>query len=130
MKRSGARAKIYYKREKLTELGGAATEYLTELVHRRPMERTTSVEALFDLLQDHGDDAMRGAFERGLRERVFGAEYIGHFLAPESTPAPARWSFHGEDRVSGKGAGGPPRGRRGAQPARRTGRAAPRRGDS
>ena len=38
------------------------------------------VERLHDLLQTHGDAALRRAFERGLTEQAIGAEYIAHYL--------------------------------------------------
>jgi hypothetical protein len=36
---------------------------------------------LHDLLLTHGDDALRGAFLKGLQEQLFGAEYVRHYLA-------------------------------------------------
>jgi hypothetical protein len=39
------------------------------------------VHQLHDLLQLHGTEPLRAAFERGLAERLFGAEYIAHALA-------------------------------------------------
>jgi hypothetical protein len=77
---SGKRAKRYMKREHLIDLGEHALAYITELVHRRPKVWIRDVDHLHDMLERHGDDAMRAAFERALAERVFGAEYIAHFL--------------------------------------------------
>lgn len=77
---SGKRAKRYMKREHLIGLGEHALAYITELVHRRPKVWIRDVDYLHDMLERHGDDALRAAFERGLAERVFGAEYISHFL--------------------------------------------------
>jgi hypothetical protein len=57
-----------------------ALDYLTELTHRRPRVWVRDVDRLHELLQRHGDDALRGAFERGLREQAIGAEYIAHYL--------------------------------------------------
>jgi transposase len=81
---SGKRAKRYMQREHLLGLGRVALEYLTELTHRRPRVWVRDVDRLHELLQRHGDDALRGAFERGLREQAIGAEYIAHYLAPPS----------------------------------------------
>ena len=78
---SGKRAKRYMKREHLIGLGEHALAYITELVHRRPKVWIRDVDYLHDMLERHGDDALRAAFERGLADRVFGAEYISHFLA-------------------------------------------------
>lgn len=77
---SGKRAKRYMKREHLIGLGEHALAYITELVHRRPKVWIRDVDYLHDMLERHGDDALRAAFERGLADRVFGSEYISHFL--------------------------------------------------
>jgi transposase len=77
---SGKRAKRYMKREHLIGLGEHALAYITELVHRRPKVWIRDVDHLHDMLERHGDDAMRAAFERAFAEHVFGAEYIAHFL--------------------------------------------------
>lgn len=78
---SGKRAKRYMKREHLIGLGDDALAYLTELVHRRPKVWIRDVDELHDLLEVHGDVALRLAFARGLAERAFGHEYIAHYLA-------------------------------------------------
>lgn len=88
---AGKRAKRYMQREHLLEIGIAALEYLTELTHRRPRVWIRDVDRLHELLQQHGKDVLRGAFERGLAEHAVGAEYIAHYLAtsPASeTPVP------------------------------------------
>jgi len=77
---SGKRAKRYAQREHLIGLGGGALAYLTELVHRRPRVWIRDVEQLHSLLERHGDDAVRAAFERGLADNVFGHEYVAHYL--------------------------------------------------
>jgi hypothetical protein len=82
---AGKRAKRYMQREHLLEIGAAALEYLTELTHRRPRVWIRDVDRMHELLQRHGKDALRGAFERGLAEHAIGAEYIAHYLA--SAPA-------------------------------------------
>ena len=89
---SGKRAKRYMQREHLLELGPCALEYLTELTHRRPRVWVRDVARLHDLLERHGDQALRTAFERGLAEHAIGAEYIAHFLSVsvQSTPATSR----------------------------------------
>jgi hypothetical protein len=77
---SGKRAKRYLQREHLLEVGGAALEYLTELTHRRPRLWVRDVEQLHELLQRHGTEQLRAAFEQQLSARLFGAEYIAHAL--------------------------------------------------
>jgi hypothetical protein len=82
---SGQRAKRYMKREHLTRLGEHAVAYITELVHRRPKIWIRDIDRMHDMLERHSDNAMRGAFERGLTERGFGAEYIAHYLTQTGT---------------------------------------------
>ena len=83
---SGKRAKRYMQREHLLDLGPAALEYLTELTHRRPRVWIRDVDRLHALLEEHGESALRAAFERGLREHAIGSEYIAHYLKTPKTP--------------------------------------------
>jgi hypothetical protein len=83
---SGKRAKRYLQREHLLEVGGPALEYLTELTHRRPRLWLRDVERLHELLQHHGADALRVAFEQRLDDRLCGAEYIAHSLQGQRPP--------------------------------------------
>jgi hypothetical protein len=89
---SGKRAKRYMQREHLLEIGPCAVEYLTELAQRRPRVWVRDVARLHDLLERHGDEALRAAFERGLAELAIGAEYIAHFLSVsvQSPPTASR----------------------------------------
>jgi transposase len=82
---SGKRAKRYMQREHLLGVGREALEYLTELTHRRPQVWVRDVDRLHELLQRHGDRALRAAFARGLAERAIGAEYIAHYLSTPPT---------------------------------------------
>jgi len=77
---SGKRAKRYYKREQLLGLGIVACDYLTELVHRRRDRWVADVDDLFEMLERHGEDLLRHAIGRALDEKLFGAEYVRHFL--------------------------------------------------
>ena len=77
---AGKRAKRYLKRQQLLDLGAPALAYLTEIVHRRPKDWIRDVDHLHDLLQRHGADRVRLAFEDGLRAQVFGAPYIARAL--------------------------------------------------
>lgn len=77
---SGKRAKRYLQREHLIAVGKAALDYLTELTHRRPYVWSRDVDRMHELLQKHGEDALRAAFERGLSDGNFGHEYIAHYL--------------------------------------------------
>jgi hypothetical protein len=77
---AGKRAKRYLKRQQLLDLGAPALAYLTEIVHRRPKDWVRDVDHLHDLLQHHGPDRVRRAFEDGLRAQVFGAPHIARAL--------------------------------------------------
>ena len=77
---SGNRGRRYLKRQDLFEVGQEAQLFLTEVVHRRPDKWHDEVEAFHELLQIHGPEALRQAFAHALSQRVFGAEYIRHFL--------------------------------------------------
>jgi hypothetical protein len=80
---SGKRAKRYMQREHLLGIGRCALEYLTELTHRRPRTWIRDVERLHVLLERHGDEPLRRAFDRGLAEQAIGSEYIAHYLDAE-----------------------------------------------
>lgn len=92
---SGKRGKRYLQRQHLLELGPVVHEYLTELTHRRPRLWVKDVEQLHALLQTHGAAVMRSAFERGLHARVFGAEYIAHYLLSTKTATTATLELFG-----------------------------------
>jgi len=86
---SGQRAKRYMKREHLTRLGEHALAYITELVHRRPKIWIRDIDRMHNMLERHSDSEMRAAFERGLAERGFGAEYIAHYLTQRGADSAA-----------------------------------------
>ena len=67
----GTRAKLYEKRQQLLNLGPASLTLLTELTHREPQLARRRVEALYDLLVEHGDDAMRGAIAQAVERGRF-----------------------------------------------------------
>ena len=77
---SGKRGKRYLKRQHLLELGEPALDYLTEITHRRPRDWTSEVDRLHDLLQRHGKEPLRRAFEHAIASHTYGVEYVGHFL--------------------------------------------------
>jgi transposase len=83
---SGKRAKRYLQREHLLAVGRSALDYLTELTHRRPGVWIRDVDRLHELLQKHGQEKLRAAFDRGLTDGVFGAEYIAHYLDENLNP--------------------------------------------
>lgn len=62
----GKRAKLYEKRQQVLNLGPAALELLTDITHREPKLAGRRVEELFELLERHGDDALRDAIARAV----------------------------------------------------------------
>jgi len=72
----GGRARLYYQRQSLWELGPAAEAWLTELIHRRPTQWRQDVEQCFTLLQEHGPARLLAAFTAGVRHHAIGAEYV------------------------------------------------------
>jgi hypothetical protein len=62
----GARARSYEMRQQVLQLGPHALTLLTAIVHRSPMQSHARVEALHELLCEHGDDAMRAALHRAV----------------------------------------------------------------
>ena len=77
----GVRARLYYQRQSLWELGPAAERWLTELVHRRPAQWRPDVEQCFIFLQDYGAAALLDAFAWGVQHHAIGAEYVTTHLA-------------------------------------------------
>lgn len=77
---SGRRGKLYLKRQQLLDLGSVVFEYLTELVHRRPLAWNMEIERMHELLETYGESALVASTARALSERCFGAEYVAHHL--------------------------------------------------
>ena len=77
----GVRARLYYQRQSLWELGPEAEAWLTELVHRRPARWPLDVEECFGLLQEQGPARLRAALALGLQQGAIGAEYVPAHLA-------------------------------------------------
>jgi transposase len=77
---SGRRGKLYLKRQQLLDLGGVLFEYLTELVHRRPLAWNTEIERMHELLETYGESALVASTALALRDRCFGAEYVAHHI--------------------------------------------------
>jgi transposase len=73
---SGRRAKLYYQRQRLLELGPPAEEFLTELVHARPRFWMDDVEKLFDRLQSLGASSLLMALQWASAKKLYGAEYV------------------------------------------------------
>jgi len=77
---SGQRAKLYFKRQQLLELGVDAEAFLTEIVHRHPRTWRGEVEILFDLLQSFGEQRLYAAMQAAVAKRLYGASYVVSLL--------------------------------------------------
>ncbi len=80
---SGRRAKLYYKRQQLLDLGADAEALLTEIVHRHPRTWPGEVEILFGLLERFGDERLRRALEIAVERKLFGSFYVTKIVAKE-----------------------------------------------
>jgi transposase len=79
---AGRRAQLYYKRQRLFEVGPVAEAFLTELVHARPNTWAVDVHRLFELLLEHGPERMAEAFQYALDRGWHSAELVELALAP------------------------------------------------
>jgi transposase len=80
---SGTRGRLYFKRERLLELGPAVVHFLTEVVHRRPRTWKGDVEDLYALLEKVGAERLLAAIQAAELRELFGAEYVAHFAGEE-----------------------------------------------
>ena len=76
----GTRAKLYEKRQQVLELGRPAEDFLTEARHRDPRHHPALVDRLFELLQEHGDAALRRALVDATAARGFKASDVQRAL--------------------------------------------------
>ncbi|MFO0675316.1 MAG: IS21 family transposase [Polyangiaceae bacterium] len=78
----GKRKLSTFRRQCLLELGQSAWAFLSVLVHRCPHGRWEEpCSELYDLLTVHGDDVLRAAFERCVRDGVYHVEAVRRALA-------------------------------------------------
>jgi len=80
------RGKDYCQRQHLLDLGGAGEAFLTALCHREPSWES-QVEVLHDLLQRHGDDALRRAFRAAVDVERCDLAYVLDLLGEPSEVA-------------------------------------------
>lgn len=73
------RGKKFTRRQHLLDLGGATETFLTELCHTTP-DWDASVQRLHDLLQDHGEDALRQCFRVAVDVGAYNVDYIAALL--------------------------------------------------
>jgi hypothetical protein len=57
--------------------------FLTEIVHRRPRTWKGDVEALYALLEHHGEERLIQAVQAAELRGLFGAEYVRSFMAED-----------------------------------------------
>ncbi len=91
---SSQRGRDYLKREHLFALGNDAVDFITELVHRREQRWKRDINVMHELLDLHGEHAMRAAISTALKGETYGAEYVAHHLGEQQRAA--SMSFAGE----------------------------------
>jgi transposase len=84
---AGRRAQLYYKRQRLLEIGPVAEAFLTELVHAHPNTWAVEVHQLFERLLEHGPERMAEAFQHALDRGWHSAELVEIALATPSRKA-------------------------------------------
>ena len=73
------RGKKFTRRQHLLDLGGATETFLTELCHTTP-DWDASVQRLHDLLQLHGEDALRQCFRVAVDVGAYNVDYVAALL--------------------------------------------------
>ena len=118
----GKRAKLYEKRQQVLNLGPDALALLTEITHREPKLASRRVEELYEMLERHGDDALRDAIGRAVGAATLTVSGVRRALSKSSARRPDG-SGHRVEVAQ-------PRGQHGSQLALPILRAASKRGDS
>jgi transposase len=77
---SGKRARLYFKRQQLLELGADVEALLTEIVHRHPRNWPSEVEILFDLLQQFGEVELLQGIRHALTRRRFSSRLVEEII--------------------------------------------------
>lgn len=80
---SGSRGRLYFQRQRLLEMGAVVVHFLTEIVHQRPRTWKGDVEALYEILQQSGEERLIQAVQAAELRGLFGAEYVRGFLTEE-----------------------------------------------
>lgn len=83
-------ARPFIKRQLLMDLCPAAEWFMTEVRHRRPELWEGDVDRVFDLLERHGERAVREALVEAGRRGVVGAEYIEAILDGQASEEVSR----------------------------------------
>ena len=78
---SGKRGRLYFQRQRLLELGPVLVHFLTEIVDPRPRTWKGDVEALYEMLNRHGEERLIQAVQAAQLRSLFGAEYVRGFVA-------------------------------------------------
>jgi hypothetical protein len=78
---TGARGRLYLKRQELLDLGPVAEIFLTEIVHRHRFTWKTEVEQLHGALLAHGPALLHRMLTRAHEARLYGAVHVLDFLA-------------------------------------------------
>lgn len=77
---SGRRGKQYLKRQDLLDMGEVALVLICEIVHRRPRDWWSEIDALHELLQAHGDGSLKLAMHMAVATGGYSAEAVTNQL--------------------------------------------------
>jgi transposase len=83
---AGRRGKRYLKRQQLFEVGESAVRFLTELVHAKPTAWSSEVDALHELLQSFGPEALERSFRAALSTGEVSVDFVGACLGQQLLP--------------------------------------------
>lgn len=83
-------ARPFVKRQILMDLCPAAEWFMTEVRHRRPEQWKEEVDRIFELLEPHGELAVREALIEAGRRGVVGAEYVEAILGGQASQEVSR----------------------------------------
>jgi len=92
---SSERGRDYLKRQHLFALGNEAVDFITELVHRREQRWKRDINVMHELLDLHGEHAMRAAISTALKGETYGAEYVAHHLGEQHRAASMNFAGQG-----------------------------------
>lgn len=98
---AGMRGKRYLRRQQVFELGKDAVAWLTEVVHSHPTTWPVEIDALHDLLQRHGPDAIRQALRISLDAKRLSVAFIARCLGePDQPVQTSPFSSHSQEMPS------------------------------
>jgi hypothetical protein len=84
---SGQRGRRYLRRQQVLDVGPAAVQFITEVVHARPKDWYGVVDVLHDLLQRHGPSTLHLALRAAVANGTHDVAYVLEVLAARDRPS-------------------------------------------